>query len=76
MTLKVLGRVTALPGSLCLVLLAGEARAAIPASERAALVALYDSTSGAGWKSRSNWLGAPGTECTTHLAIDVGGFFQ
>jgi Leucine-rich repeat (LRR) protein len=62
--LKVLERVTALPGSLCLVLLAGEARAAIPASERAALIALYDSTSGAGWWSRTNWLGAPGTECT------------
>ena len=43
---------------------AGEASAAIPASERAALVALYNSTNGAHWTYRRNWLGASGTECS------------
>lgn len=37
----------------------------IPASERAALIDLYDSTDGAtAWGDTTNWLGAPGTECT------------
>ena len=50
---------------------AGEAEAAIPASERAALIALYNSTNGAGWWSRTNWRNAQdtdfapaGSECT------------
>jgi hypothetical protein len=49
----------------------GEAGAAIPASERAALIALYDSTNGAGWNYRTGWRNAEdtdfapaGTECT------------
>jgi Leucine-rich repeat (LRR) protein len=49
----------------------GPARADIPASERAALIALYNSTNGAGWTYRYNWRNAddtdfnsPGTECT------------
>ena len=53
-----------------LLALAGDARAAIPATERAALIALYDSTNGAGWGDRSNWRNADdtdfapvGTEC-------------
>jgi len=40
------------------------ASAAIPASERAVLVALYNSTNGDGWLRRSNWNGPVGTECT------------
>ena len=36
----------------------------IPPSERAALIALYNSTNGPGWTNNTNWLGAPGTECT------------
>jgi Leucine-rich repeat (LRR) protein len=36
----------------------------IPAAERNALIALYNSTNGAGWTNRTNWLGGPGTECT------------
>ncbi len=51
--------------------LAGEAGAAIPASERAALIALYNSTNGAGWAYRTNWRNAQdtdfapaGSECT------------
>jgi len=40
------------------------AHAAIPASERAALVALYTSTHGEDWLDATNWNGAPGSECT------------
>ena len=40
------------------------AHAQIPAIERAALIALYDSTDGANWTTDTNWLGAVGTECT------------
>jgi Leucine-rich repeat (LRR) protein len=47
-----------------LLLIAGSARAAIPASERDALVAIYQSTNGAAWTDKTNWLGAVGTECT------------
>jgi hypothetical protein len=49
----------------------GRAGAAIPESERAALIAIYSSTNGAGWTNRANWRNAedtdfapPGTECT------------
>jgi hypothetical protein len=38
--------------------------AAIPQSERDALVALYDSTGGPSWSESSGWLGAAGTECS------------
>lgn len=38
--------------------------AAIPTSERDALVALYNSTGGPSWTERQGWLGAAGTECT------------
>ncbi len=44
---------------------------AIPASERAVLIDLYNSTNGAGWATRANWrnaantdFNAVGTECT------------
>jgi Leucine-rich repeat (LRR) protein len=40
------------------------AQAAVSASERSALVALYNATGGARWKSRTGWLGSPGTECS------------
>lgn len=40
------------------------AEAAIPNSERQALIALYDSTNGSSWTDSSNWNGAAGTECT------------
>lgn len=40
------------------------AQAAIPASERAALLNLYASTNGASWASATNWNGPAGTECT------------
>ncbi len=65
-----LGCLTVLGG--CLVLgLASEAHAAIPTAERAALIALYNSTNGAGWYSRANWRNGEdtdfspvGSECT------------
>ena len=37
---------------------------AIPVAERAALIALYNNTNGAGWTYNTNWLGASGTENT------------
>ncbi len=37
--------------------------AAIPSAERAALIDLYNSTNGSGWKDHTGWLGALGTEC-------------
>ncbi len=50
--------------SLAVLLLAsGIAHAAIPASERQALLDLYASTNGAGWTTKTNWNGAVGTEC-------------
>jgi len=45
-----------------------------PYSERTALIALYNSTNGAGWTNSTNWLGAPGTECTWRgVVCDTGG---
>ena len=52
--------------SIALILGAGAARGAIPASERDALIAVYDATGGPAWNNSTNWLGAPGTECTWH----------
>ena len=49
---------------------AASVRADIPTSERNALIALYNSTSGDGWINRANWkvggvvFNTPGTECT------------
>lgn len=43
------------------ILFSGFVYSAIPASERAALIALYNSTNGAGWTNNTNWMGASGT---------------
>ena len=40
------------------------AHAAIPGSERDALIAFYESTNGDSWTDSSGWMGAPGTECS------------
>jgi Leucine rich repeat N-terminal domain len=40
------------------------ASAAIPDSERQALINLYTSTNGADWTTSTNWNGSAGTECT------------
>lgn len=51
--------------ALCLLACASaESFGAVPATERAALIAIYNSLGGAGWKVRTNWLGAAGSECT------------
>lgn len=39
------------------------AHAAVPASERAALLAIHASTGGSAWWSQDGWAGAAGTEC-------------
>ncbi|MEE4359737.1 MAG: hypothetical protein V2I97_24920 [Desulfococcaceae bacterium] len=36
----------------------------IPATEREALIALYNSTDGANWNNNEGWLGPEGTECS------------
>jgi len=38
--------------------------AVIPASEREALISLYNSTDGTNWLDNTNWLGASGSECS------------
>jgi Leucine-rich repeat (LRR) protein len=38
--------------------------AVIPDTERAVLLALFTSTNGDAWTNKTNWNGAPGTECT------------
>ena len=38
--------------------------AQVPATERTALVNLYNNTNGSNWNDRTNWLGSAGTECT------------
>ncbi|MCD4748528.1 MAG: hypothetical protein K8R59_04065 [Thermoanaerobaculales bacterium] len=55
------------------------AHAAIPAAEREALIALYNSTNGAGWTDRTNWRNAadtdfndPGTECSWYGVTCTG----
>ena len=60
-TLRHLGCLAALCGSLQLGA-PGRAGAAIPASERAALIAIYDSTNGAGWRYHTNWRNAEDTD--------------
>ena len=47
-----------------LLLAAASASAAVPSSEREALISLYQSTGGGAWTNHDNWLGAAGTECT------------
>ena len=38
----------------------------VPAAERAALVAFFESTGGPEWTHKVGWLGPPGTECNWH----------
>jgi Leucine-rich repeat (LRR) protein len=47
-----------------LLALAAPAWAAVPSSDRAALVALYNGTGGSKWLDRTGWLGTVGTECS------------
>lgn len=60
--------------AVCLAVLPLALSAAVPAAERDALLALYQSTGGAEWSDRSGWLGAPGTECSwTGVTCDGAG---
>ncbi len=48
--------------------------AAIPLSERAVLLSLFDSTAGTSWAHNANWYGAPGTECTWYgISCNIDG---
>lgn len=61
---------------LCLtgLLAASSAFAAVPASERAALIAFYRSTGGTGWHERTGWLGRRGSECSWYgVGCDAAG---
>ncbi len=49
--------------TLLALMLAIGAEAAVPASERQARVALYESTTGPQWLDQQGWLGASGSEC-------------
>ena len=42
---------------------AGSAQAAVPASERQALLALFEATAGSQWTERAGWRGPAGSEC-------------
>ncbi len=45
----------------------------VPTGERQALIALYNSTDGANWYYRGNWLGPPGTEDKWHgVTVESG----
>ena len=54
----------ALPALCGLLALALPGLAAVPAAERSALIALYNSTGGPHWVVRAGWLGSPGSECS------------
>lgn len=50
------------------------AHAAIPASERAVLVNLFNSAGGPSWTNSTGWNGAPGTECSWFgIGCDITG---
>ena len=48
----------------CALVLAASANAAIPSSQRGALIAIYNASNGSNWTNRTGWLGAAGTECS------------
>ncbi|HVR38389.1 MAG TPA: hypothetical protein VMU84_04785 [Thermoanaerobaculia bacterium] len=59
---------------LCALLLSASALAAVPSTQRQALIAIYDNTGGASWKVSTGWKGAEGTECTwAGVGCDEGG---
>lgn len=52
--------------AICALVLATGANAAIPSSQRDALIAVYNASNGSNWSNRAGWLGPTGTECTWH----------
>ncbi|MEM1249804.1 MAG: fibronectin type III domain-containing protein [Acidobacteriota bacterium] len=59
-----LARALSLAPALLLWLAATAAEAQVPASERAALIEIFQTTDGSNWTRNANWLGPVGTECT------------
>jgi len=59
--------------SFCQFLIPTAVAAQVPAIDREALVALFNSTGGANWTVFTNWMGAEGTECTWYQVTCVGG---
>ena len=49
------------------------AHAQIPTTERDALIALYNSTNGAGWTDSTGWLGEAGKECDDWYGVTCAG---
>lgn len=49
--------------AVCALILSASAYAAVPSSQRDALIAIYDATGGPGWLNNAGWKGAAGTEC-------------
>jgi len=56
-------KISAVLFALALIVAPTLAQAAIPDSERAALIAFYNSTHGETWVNKAGWLGPSGTEC-------------
>jgi hypothetical protein len=54
--------------------MSGTAYSQVPQIERDALVALYNSTDGANWTTKTRWLGAAGTECHWYGVTCSSGF--
>jgi hypothetical protein len=54
--------------------MSGTAYSQVPQIERDALVALYNSTDGDNWETKTRWLGAAGTECHWHGVTCSSGF--
>src|SRR5687768_15030723 len=48
---------------------AASAFASVPASQRDALIAIYNASDGPSWTGRGGWLGAAGTECSWYGVV-------
>ena len=54
--------------------MSGTAYSQVPQIERDTLVALYNSTDGDNWETKTRWLGAAGTECHWYGVTCSSGF--
>lgn len=71
--MQVVGIRFALISAFCFAAFSGVVEAAIPATERQALLDLYVSTHGTGWSMKTNWNGPAGTECSWFgVTCDIG----
>ncbi len=64
--MKKFNKIICIFGMLFTIIFGRNAFGDIPASERQALIDLYNSTDGANWTNNTNWLGTNGTECSWH----------